>query len=330
MQSSSPRMLAQDLDKIRQQILQELSKRQLNLFFGSASDEESFPTVFWEKADEPEDRALIRYKGRPYLLQLYWIKDGVRFCCQIAATWAKDFIDSLTKAEKEEYGRSSIRPTFPLAPFQTPAFPKEFKSKKPEESADEFFRFLRSEFPDFQAQHIYDYRELLRTFFRSKGIDEWSLDPSAKIFYVKVEREIQSRIEKELEAKQRNTLEEERKKLPKLIPACVEWAAKNNLRKVGSVNLHTFLLEQGESLSSTTVGMLTQAVNQQLPKRWHEAEKKELPDLIVLCVTQARKSGMTKVTKAIVKSYLAENGRELSAGSIEILLREINRNLSDF
>jgi len=266
----------EDLNKVYEEAIAYIKSRGFKLFPGTlllsegvlgrviwSSGSDDWKS-FFEIAKEEGARTVIveAIKGREDehandlgSLRLAWIKDGVAYVFSKQTEW---WMESVRKREAEEAPAIAIRyggeERIPKEALQ------ELQSKDENQFVEEILAFLSKEFPE--ASTVIG----IPNFWQQKGIQRWALEPKLQFKIEKVEARVRQRLEQERLKKEKEQIEKERAILPKLIEECLEWAKKNQIRKVTKSNIDFFLTEKEIELTKTSRDALYNQVNFKLQR----------------------------------------------------------------
>ncbi|MGB9659196.1 MAG: hypothetical protein ACPLY9_01540 [Nitrososphaerales archaeon] len=268
----------ENLNKIYEEIVEYIKSQNLRIFPGRLTLTEGFLNqVIWgpESDDWKSFIEIAREEGAKTIiveiakgedehtndigsLKLVWIKDGVTYIFEEQAEW---WIESIKEErEMEEVTPMAIR--YGVREQIPEEVLKELQSKDESQLADEMLAFLSKEFPE---ANMIGYRNT-ELFWGQKGIHRWSLEPSLRLKIEKVEAIVRQKLEQERLKKEKEQIEKEKELIPKLVEECLEWAKKNQMKKVTKSNIDYFLIEKEIKLTRTSRDALYNQVNFKLQR----------------------------------------------------------------
>ena len=219
------------------------NKSNFIIIYKGKLEEEDFEQIELSE-DLPENNSEIRKKFSKFLnkigeLELSWINEGIFFSMEIITDWYNDFltyepIDS-NKEEEDVLKKYSI-----------------------EDLTKEMIEFIKKEYGNIKDDDI---SIAIRDFWLRKNLKiNYETDPKLTIKIERVRENVFNFFYNE-----RN--EEEKNLLPNLLKDCLEWARKEELKKINMSNLNAFLSERGISLNKTNFDILYNKINLELKKK---------------------------------------------------------------
>jgi len=192
-------------------------------------------------------------------LTLAWMKEGVAYLFVKQTEWWRELVEK----ESEMAGRVPSVSFGVDGEDRTPKeVLKELETKGENELADEILKFVAKEFPD--ADRI-GYRST-ELYWEQLGVHRWSLDPKLRLKIEKVDALARQKLEQERLKKEKEQIEKEKSLLPGLVQECLDWARKNQLRRVTKSNIDYFIVEKDLGLSKISRDALYNQVNIKLQK----------------------------------------------------------------
>ncbi len=262
----------ENLNKIYEEVVEYIKSQNLRIFPGKLTLDEGFLNqVTWssesddwksfiEIAKEEGAKTIIvgidkdedEHTNEIGSLKLAWIKDGVTYIFEKQAEW---WIESIK--EEHEMKKPPIAIRYGVEEQIPEEVLKEIQSKDENQLADEMLAFLSKEFPE---ANMIGYRNT-ELFWEQKGIHRWSLEPKLRLKIEKVEAIVRQKFEQERLKKEKERIEKEKELLPKLVEECLEWARKNQIKKVTKSNIDYFLIEKEIELTRNSRDALYNQVN---------------------------------------------------------------------
>lgn len=117
--------------------------------------------------------------------------------------------------------------------------PEAFRSAEDADLASKMLMFIDVNFGDGWIP----YGQAQTAFWRSIGVDRWSLEPELQLKAQRVEM-LMMRVRESLrEEAERRQVQEEAEEVPRLVMDCVLWAIRNGLNKLTRSDVDAFLLD---------------------------------------------------------------------------------------
>jgi len=183
-------------------------------------------------------------------ITLAWIKEGIIYAFEKYTEWSV------------EPPREEVAPSIGVSYGREEQISKEaleeLQNKDENQLAEEMLAFVSKEFPDLDRVGLYHKSEL---FWNQKGIGRWRLEPKLQFKIEKVDTIFREKLEQELAKKVKEQIEKEKEILPKLIEECLEWAKKNQIKKVTKSNIDYFLTEKEIGLTKISRDIMYNQVN---------------------------------------------------------------------
>jgi hypothetical protein len=104
-------------------------------------------------------------------------------------------------------------------------------------------------------------------FWEQKGISRWLLEPELHLKVDKVDSLFRLNLEQEYSKRLKEQIETEKKLLPELVEECLDWAEKEQLKKITKSNLDYFLIDKESELTVTSRDILYHRVNLKLKRK---------------------------------------------------------------
>lgn len=191
--------------------------------------------------------------GKVGAVNLYWVKDGVRYSLHRTAKWYDDLADIAEQIESTEKGEGPEESRYSISGMARGPLPKSVKSKSPEELAQEMIEFGKKELGNLDLRSFY---QASRLFWQKIGVPDFG-DSETELLKERVRMIAQTQLTEELQ-------KSERELLPKLVEECVAWAEKYGFLKLTKQNLKAFLAEKNQSLTKGGEDILLVQVNARL------------------------------------------------------------------
>lgn len=145
-------------------------------------------------------------------------------------------------------GEEDLKLSYPAR--RTSKIPDALKSSTVEELGEKLVVFVRKELPDEERGWMgLRYIEAAGIFWDELGVNKYALPPDAALKVHKVEIFARKMVQKDLEKREQERIEQERAILPQLQDALVVWARSIGLRKVAMGDIDAFLVESSKSLT---------------------------------------------------------------------------------
>ena len=202
----------------------------------------------------PENlRKMQSAAGKVGAVNLYWVKDGVKYSLHRTTKWYDDLADMAEQLESRERGEGPEESRYSVSGLIRGSLPKEVKSKSPEDLAQEMIEFGKKELGDLNLRSFY---QASRLFWQKIGVPDFG-DTEAEVLKEKVRKIAETRLTEELQ-------KSERELIPKLVEECVTWADGYGFAKLTKQNLKAFLAEKNQSLTRNSEDILLVQVNAKL------------------------------------------------------------------
>ena len=142
--------------------------------------------------------------------------------------------------------------------------PKEIESKTSKELAKDLITFIKKEFSDEDIRYIGRFSNM---FWNQMNFQKWNAPANIQLKIEKAENIAQKLISEEIEKKEKEQLEQERKELPKLVDKCVEWASEKGLKRVTKSDVDVFLMEIDKTVLPATKNQLYAITNVEIKSK---------------------------------------------------------------
>jgi hypothetical protein len=198
-------------------------------------------------------RKLQSAAGKVGAVNLYWVKDGVKYSLHRTTKWFDDLAEFAEQLESmgEKEGPEESR--FPVGGLMRAPLPKSVKSRSPEDLAREMIEFGKKELGSLDLRSFY---QASRLFWQKIGVPDFG-DSETELLKEKVRKIAEASLTEELQ-------KSERELLPKLVEECAGWADKYGLSKLTKQNLKAFLAEKNQPLTRNSEDIMLVQVNAKL------------------------------------------------------------------
>jgi hypothetical protein len=139
-------------------------------------------------------------------INLYWVKDGVKFSLHRSTEWFDDLAGIAEELEAIEERGGPRESRLPLSSLVRAPLPKSVKSKSPEEIAEEMIEFGKKELGSLDMRSFY---QANRLFWQKMGVSDFG-DSETELLKEKVRKIADTRLTEQLQ-------KSERELLPKLV-----------------------------------------------------------------------------------------------------------------
>lgn len=198
-------------------------------------------------------RKMQSASGKVGAVNLYWVKDGVKYSLHRTAKWYDELADVAEQLESMERGGGPEESRYPIGGLARAPLPKSVKSKSPEDLAQEMIEFGKKELGNLDLRSFY---QASRLFWQKIGVPDFG-DTETEVLKEKVRTIAETRLTEELQ-------KSERELLPRFVEECAAWADKYGFSKLTKQNLKAFLAEKNQSLTRGSEDILLVQVNAKL------------------------------------------------------------------